>query len=773
MFRSHRWWTAATALAGLAYLGWRALATLDGAPGWLAYPAFAVEALGVLGVIVLLLALERRPLHTTDQAHATAADVIVRVEAEPLGRIAASLAGLRHARNVSSTTILTFTDRDDVRQMAEEHGVEVYYVDPEEDATGLRMAQRVGRSPFLVILDAGDVPMPDMADILVRHAYDGHIAGVRGAVDSWSTDSAEHDSKGRHQLRFEREVLYPAAGRAAVLQGSGVLLRRWAIQHVGVPSGPRRTVELRLSMRLRTAGLEVVAPADPVLVSAHSANTAAAVGLERRRDTAAALRMLRSTDGPLLTRGLSLRDRIALLATMVRPLSGVRRGAFVTIVLLALLAGELPLHASLAGLAGFWVPWMALQAMALRVASAGRLDWGDRARWSFSTMGPALSALFDGAGDPVIGAGRMLPRRGALREFTSNRAITYTLVAMAVVVPAVAISDRFTGWLPPMVTTERAGLLAVTMWAIVVMLDVMRCLNGASCAGRLRRPSSPAPWPAPAPRSSTSRPTGRTITDEPLQVDQEVTVSFDVPGMDDRISISADGVVRSVRSVARGRQRHRVHVDGPGVERRALRVLRSGALAGAVRRAAYATRRACRVPVNPPVVVPSRSLGVRLAAGSACSASPSPPPPYATTEAAPTPAGGIDHCRRVPGPRRRRCPATSRPPRRSPLSMVGSPATIIATCLADNGGDATNGTGDGETYAAPVTAVDAGNGTYTLTNLPGSPCRIEVSALPDGFEPGPLGPDNAGLSAVPMPAPRCWSASTCPGSSARTTRRSS
>ncbi len=744
------WWTVAAVSVGLAYLGWRSVATLDGVPAWLGWPVLGIEALGVLGVIVLLLGLARQPLHTDGTAHATAkADVILRVEAEPLGRIAASLAGLRRAENVASTTILTFSEREDVRHLAAEHGIEVYYVDPEVDATGLQMALRVGKSPFLIVLDAGDVPMPNMADVLVRHAYDGHVAGVRGAVDSWATDSAEHDSRGNHLLRFEREVLYPAAGRAAVLHGSGVLLRRWAIEHVGVPKGPRRTVELRLSMRLRKAGLDVVAPADPVLVSVYAANTGAAVALERRRDTAAALRMLGSTDGPLLARGLQSRDRIALLATFVRPLSGIRRALFVTAIVASLLTGELPMRGPVSGFVVLWLPWMLLQSVALRSASLGRLDWGDRARWSFSTIGSSVAAMF-GAGDPVIGAGRTQPRHGAFKEFTSNRPITATLAGLAVVVPLVAISDRFTGWLPPMPMAERAALLAVTMWAIAVMLDVMRCLNGAR---QLRR----------APRIATEFPgsvgdLGATIvdltpygagaiTDEPVDVGQEVHVCFDVPSARDRTSVVAVGVVRSVRTTPHG--------SVSGIEFISMDYASSDALYEycevihsqghfATRSRSRAERRA--QPQIPRVMVPSRRIGVRLSAalvllGVAVTTA----PPFRTLEAAPVAAGGAitvtmfqDH--NANGIRNLAADSTN------PALDTGVPgATVTATCLTDDGGDTTAGTGDGETYSSAVTAVDAGGGVYNLTNLPGTPCRIEVTALPTGFEPGPLGVDNGGL----------------------------
>jgi hypothetical protein len=124
----------------------------------------------------------------------------------------------------------------------------------------------------------------------------------------------------------------PAAGGWAQLAGSGSVLRRSAIAEVGVPRGRRRSVELRLSARLHRARLRVVAPAGPVLVSSHPIDTARAVGWERRRETAAAIRLLISRDGPL---GLGRRPRgarVAALASSLRPLAGLRRAAFLAVL---------------------------------------------------------------------------------------------------------------------------------------------------------------------------------------------------------------------------------------------------------------------------------------------------------------------------------------------------------------------------------------------------------------------------------------------------------
>ena len=310
-------WSAAAITAGLAYLVWRAAATLGGVPLWLSVPALVVEVLGWMALTVVLAVVRRRPAGATTAPprRGDLADVIIRVDGQPVPHVLATLAGVRHADGVVSTTIAVFAPRPEIVSMGDDYGVRVVQVSRDTDAAGLRTALSIGTAPFIAVLDAGDVPTPEFIGVLVRSADDGYVAAVVGRLECRSTDSAEHDLTGRHVRRFEREVLVPSTGPAATIQGSGTLLRRWAVDHVGVPSGSRRGIEMRLSGRLRLAGLQVVAPAAPVVVWERAANTAVAARSIRRRETAGALEWLRSKDGPLFAKGLSWRDRFAFCST--------------------------------------------------------------------------------------------------------------------------------------------------------------------------------------------------------------------------------------------------------------------------------------------------------------------------------------------------------------------------------------------------------------------------------------------------------------------------
>jgi hypothetical protein len=483
-------WSAAAITAGLAYLVWRAAATLGGVPVWLSAPALFVEVLGWMGLTVVLAAVRRRPAGPTalPPRRGDLADVIIRVDGQPVSHLLATLAGVRHVDGVTSTTIALFAPRPELERLAVDHGIPIVHVSSRDDAAGFRAAMSTGTAMFVALLDAGDVPTPDFLGVLARHADDGYVAAVVGRLDCRSSDSAEHDLHGRHERRFEREMLLPSAGSAATIQGSGTLLRRWAIGHVGVPSGSRRAAELRLSGRLRRAGLRVVAPTAPVVVWARPMNSAVSLTAAHRRETAGVMAWMVSADGPLRLRGISWRDRFALCSTGVRPLSGLRRAAFVAVLVVSLLAGRLPLSAPVLALATVWVPYMVLRLLAWYRISDGRMVFGEASRWSFATMASSVSGLF-GAGRGLIGVDASAPRLGGRAALRGHRALIACLLLLGAVLPLVAVSDQFTGWLPVMPLSERVLQLAVAGWAMAQIIVVLR----SSVASRQRRRSARVP----------------------------------------------------------------------------------------------------------------------------------------------------------------------------------------------------------------------------------------------------------------------------------------
>ncbi|MEK7426503.1 MAG: hypothetical protein AAB131_21970, partial [Actinomycetota bacterium] len=438
-----------------------------------------------------------------DTALDTAVDVVVRFDAQPIGHLHATLAGVRFMYAVRSITVVASGQFE--AAVAALAGTRVSVVGADRrDAAALDLAQQQGSAPLIAVFDAGDVPLPWFAGQMSVLFADPSVAVAQARLMTDDVDSSEHDPRGRHELQFEREVLNPALGArgAAVFCGSGGVIRRsvlddtsarrrrrWSSERSRARRSlrsrrARRTVELQWSIRVRARGHRIVAPRHPAVI-ASLISSERAVLAERRRCAAAALGTLASAQNPLWRGGLRLSERLGYLAWMVRPLSGLRRVAFIAILAVALAVGSVPLTASWWGIGALWLPWLLLQTSAIDRFSDGTLPPGARARWSVRTMGPALAALL-GAGRDLAGAGISSGRRGGAGNALKNRALVIGLLVMAAVTTVAAV-DRWRPFLPEMATVERAGLLAVALWMIAVLLDTMRCLIGGPLLRRSER----------------------------------------------------------------------------------------------------------------------------------------------------------------------------------------------------------------------------------------------------------------------------------------------
>jgi hypothetical protein len=545
---------------GLAYLLWRALTTVDGVPGWLAWPALAIEAVGWVATVVWLVVLGRsRDSVTAAQAAPPRTDVFVRIDAHPLPHLLATLAGARNVPGVESVTLLVSRHRPDLFAIAAEHGLAVFEVDNGFDAAGLTAALAGGSAPWLLVLDAGDVPRPELLTVLAPRLDDPYVAAVVGRVGHRSSESAEHDQRGLHERRFERELLASATSPAALIAGSGTLLRRWAVAHVGVPTGSRRGVEMRLSARLRSAGFAVIAPGEPVVVRERGMTAAGEVRASRRRETAGALELLRSRDGPILSLRLRRRDRLALAAALVRPLSGLRRAGFVAVLVASIISATLPLDARWWELLAAWGLAAGSGWLAVRQVVGGHLSWGERARWSFATLGASLAAL-GGPGRSPIGAELSRPS-GWRARMAADRTVTATMFVLAATMAAVVLSDRRGGPLPMMEPVDRAVQLAVGLWAVLVILAVLRCLPGTQTARRSLRVRLGEPGRVGEYRATICdlTPFGAgaiiegTDLSEPITIGERLRVSFAVPTRSGRRTfVTASALVRTGRRTHRG-----------------------------------------------------------------------------------------------------------------------------------------------------------------------------------------------------------------------------
>ena len=103
--------------------------------------------------------------------------------------------------------------------------------------------------------------------------------------------------------------------------------------------------------------------------------------------------MILGAGGILRPNSLRLGQRLAIAASAVRPLSGLRRAGFVAVVVGSLLTGALPMRPNVAILAALWAPGWLLTSAGLGLASGWTLRPGDRTRSSLRSLGSSWQGL--------------------------------------------------------------------------------------------------------------------------------------------------------------------------------------------------------------------------------------------------------------------------------------------------------------------------------------------------------------------------------------------
>lgn len=571
MTRGDRWIGRGIAVAGLAfgvaYLVWRVTSTLDGAPPLLAAVMLLVEVVGVVGVAAMVWALWRAP-HTVPPRASRArqlvdapgdmpidVDVLVRCSGQDLESLRATMLAVR---GMGALHVLDLGARPEIASLALDAEAVYIATDP-EDLDGLGQALHALAAPAVLLLEAGDVPHPDIVPILLPWLDDGAVAIVQGAGVSAQRDSAEHDAAGRHDKEFERRALLPSLGArgVAAFVGSGALIRRSAL--IGLPIGhaTRPMVQAEITAALLAEGWRIVAPGgEPVVALAPYAQPDVVESMHAC-EASGALHLLKGANGALRPGGQSLRQRIAQVALAVRPLAGVRRSLLIVVLLGSLLSGELPFRPTTTGLIGLWVPWFVMSAVGLWLLSEGALRPGDRLRASMRLLGASWRGVLAPNGRPED------PQYAVAGAFGMHHGVASALAvaAISVVVGLRGVSDRLTHTLAPLPLDHSAGLLVVALWSLGGGLDALRLLARRAQTRRATRVASslPSTIGERAALVVDLTPHGAAVISEAdLPVGAESMIDLVVPTASGCVSASVPVVVRNVRADFSGERRYGV-----------------------------------------------------------------------------------------------------------------------------------------------------------------------------------------------------------------------
>lgn len=254
---------ALTILLGVNYVVWRWLESVNWSAWWIAVPLVIAETYSFVDVTLFGLTMWRARPRPTPAAPppGLTVDVFVTTYDEPLDLVLRTAVAARDIRYPHRTWVLDDGARPALEAAAHDAGVG-YLVRGEDwrdrprhaKAGNLNNALFRTDGEFLVVLDADQIPDPELLDRTLGHFADPQVALVQ--TPQWFTNVPEADPLGSQAPLFYGPIQQGKDGwNAAFFCGSNAILRRDALMQLGLVGYVRATEEavreaLRASRRV-------------------------------------------------------------------------------------------------------------------------------------------------------------------------------------------------------------------------------------------------------------------------------------------------------------------------------------------------------------------------------------------------------------------------------------------------------------------------------------------------------------------------------------------
>ncbi|MET1036237.1 MAG: glycosyltransferase family 2 protein [Arthrobacter sp.] len=250
-----------TVILGTNYVAWRWLESLNWSAWWIAVPLVLAETyslidVGLFGLTVWKL---RRRGEPPAPAPGATVDVFVTTYNEPLDLVMETALAAQRIRHPHTTWILDDGSRPELRERAAAHGLG--YLTRSEDwkdrprhakAGNLNNALMVTEGEFLLILDADQVPAPDILDRTLGYFNERRVALVQ--TPQYFVNVPADDPLGSQAPLFYGPIQQGKDGwNAAFFCGSNAVLRREALMQLGV-RGYVRELERSIGQALKASG---------------------------------------------------------------------------------------------------------------------------------------------------------------------------------------------------------------------------------------------------------------------------------------------------------------------------------------------------------------------------------------------------------------------------------------------------------------------------------------------------------------------------------------
>jgi cellulose synthase (UDP-forming) len=366
--------------AGLYYIAWRLLFTLNPGALWVAIPLWAAEAFGLVSSLLFFFTVwntrSRRPAAAPPQG--LRVDIFIPTYNEPMWMVRRTVLGALDVRYPHETYLLDDGRRPEAEALARELGCHYITRSTNEGAKAgnLNHALRQTSGDFVAVFDTDHVPMPEFLDRTLGYFEDDGLAFVQSPQEFYNVDSFEHrtDRSGRrtwHEQSLFYRVIQPGKDRwnSSFFCGSCGVIRRRAIEDVGGFATETVTEDMHTSMRMHARGWRS-AYHNEVLALGLASQTATPYHVQRLRWGQGAMQVMRR-EGLFGSRGLRMRQRLNYFASALHYFVGLQRLVMYTVAPLCVATGVLPIRGADLGFVARFIAYYGTSLVAFRLGARG------------------------------------------------------------------------------------------------------------------------------------------------------------------------------------------------------------------------------------------------------------------------------------------------------------------------------------------------------------------------------------------------------------------
>ncbi len=327
-----------------------------------------------------------------------AVDVLIPVYNEPIEVVRPTLAGCLGQDYDGPLEVWLLDDgrRQEMADLAEQLGITYLTRSDNKGAKAGNINNALNHltAELVTVLDCDMVPQPDYVSTLVPYFEDPDVALVQTPHGFYNTDSFQHYSHGRHDQSLFYDIIQWGKDRhnAAYWCGTGGMLRTEALREAGGVAEGTITEDFHTSVRLHARGWR--SRYHPVALSfGLGATDHSSYVTQRDRWGSGNIALLHTDDSPLTIPGLTLRQRLSYVATLIAVLAGLRRILLILGVALILGSGRIPFQADPVVMVTILGGAIAGGGVGMLALSRGRVALGDMSRAEILSLPAQLSAL--------------------------------------------------------------------------------------------------------------------------------------------------------------------------------------------------------------------------------------------------------------------------------------------------------------------------------------------------------------------------------------------